>query len=129
MYTRVLTTQDLPRVAYYGYLGLYIVAYILDDSMGLVVAVVTLSRTRLQERGGRWLELVSGAVMLRSASRWCSGQRGCSGPARASVARATRWTGFAVTISFGPCPLMPERRMNPPRPPPTPGAAIAAEAA
>jgi hypothetical protein len=31
------------------------------------VAVATLSRTRLQERGGRILELVSGAVMAALA--------------------------------------------------------------
>ena len=30
----------------------------------LLIAIVTLSRHRLQERGGRWLKLVSGVVML-----------------------------------------------------------------
>lgn len=64
MYTHILTLQQLPWWAYYGYLGLYNVAYMLDDSLMLVIAVVTLSRSKLQEAGGRWLKLVSGVVML-----------------------------------------------------------------
>jgi uncharacterized membrane protein HdeD (DUF308 family) len=35
-----------------------------DDSLMLVLAVVTLSRRKLQEKGGRWLNLTSGAVIL-----------------------------------------------------------------
>jgi uncharacterized membrane protein HdeD (DUF308 family) len=36
----------------------------LDDSVMLVIAVITLSRRKLQEAAGRWLKLVSGVVML-----------------------------------------------------------------
>jgi arginine exporter protein ArgO len=36
----------------------------LDDLIVLGIGVVMLSRHRLQERMGRWLELVSGAVMV-----------------------------------------------------------------
>jgi threonine/homoserine/homoserine lactone efflux protein len=36
----------------------------LDDSLMLLLAVVTLGRRKLQEHQGRWLKLVSGAVML-----------------------------------------------------------------
>lgn len=64
VYTQILTLQQLPWWAYYGYLGLYNVAYILDDSVLLVIAVVTLGRHKLQEREGRWLKLLSGLVML-----------------------------------------------------------------
>jgi arginine exporter protein ArgO len=63
VYTHVLGTQDLPRAAYYGYLLLYVAAYVLDDSLMLALVTITLTRTRLQERAGRWLKLVSGAVM------------------------------------------------------------------
>lgn len=49
---------------YYGYLALYNVAYVLDDGLMLSLAIVTLSRLKLQERAGRWLKLVSGGVML-----------------------------------------------------------------
>jgi threonine/homoserine/homoserine lactone efflux protein len=43
---------------------LYNLAYILDDSLMVIIAVVTLSRRKLQERAGRWLKLAGGAVML-----------------------------------------------------------------
>ncbi|MBM2804252.1 MAG: conserved rane protein of unknown function, contains Thioredoxin-like region [Deltaproteobacteria bacterium] len=64
IYTRVLTMYSLPTPAYYAYLGLYNLAYMADDSLMLAVAVVTLSHEKLQERGARWLKLVSGVVML-----------------------------------------------------------------
>jgi hypothetical protein len=64
VYTRILTLQRLPWWAYYGYLGLYNLAYMLDDSLMLMLAVVTLGRHKLQETHGRWLKLVSGVVML-----------------------------------------------------------------
>jgi uncharacterized membrane protein HdeD (DUF308 family) len=43
---------------------LYNLAYIADDGLMLAVAVVTLSREKLQEKGARWLKLTSGVVML-----------------------------------------------------------------
>jgi uncharacterized membrane protein HdeD (DUF308 family) len=64
VYTGVLARHDLSGFAHYAYLALYQVCYMLDDSLMLLVAVVTLSRRRLQERQGRWLKLVSGTVML-----------------------------------------------------------------
>ncbi|MBI4522277.1 MAG: NrdH-redoxin [Deltaproteobacteria bacterium] len=64
IYTRVLTLYSLPTWSYYGYLALYNVAYIADDSLVLTIAVVTLSRHKLQEKGGRWLKLLGGAIML-----------------------------------------------------------------
>lgn len=64
LYTQILTMQQLPAWEYYGYLVLYNLAYVLDDSLMLAIAVVTLSRRKLQERAGRWLKLTGGAVML-----------------------------------------------------------------
>jgi uncharacterized membrane protein HdeD (DUF308 family) len=63
VYTHVLTLRKLPWWAYYGYLGLYNLAYMLDDTILLLIGVVTLSRHKLQEREGRWLKLRSGIVM------------------------------------------------------------------
>lgn len=62
-YTRILTSRDLIWWQYYGYLALYNLAYIADDSLMVAIAVVTLSRHKLQVREGRWLKLLSGAVM------------------------------------------------------------------
>ena len=39
-------------------------AYVFDDALMVTIAVVTLGQHRLQERGGRWLKLLSGAVIL-----------------------------------------------------------------
>jgi glutaredoxin len=63
-YTQILTLRQLPWWEYYGYLALYNIAYIFDDSVMVTIAVITLGRRKLQEREGRWLKLVSGLVML-----------------------------------------------------------------
>lgn len=64
VYTQVLGAQGLSRPAYYAYLLLYVVAYVADDLLVLGVATVTLSRTTLQQGGGRGLKLVSGVVIV-----------------------------------------------------------------
>jgi len=64
MFTQVLSQQGLTNWGYYGYLGLYNLAYIADDAVMVTIAVVTLSHHKLQEREGRWLKLLSGIVML-----------------------------------------------------------------
>lgn len=64
LYTQILTLQQFPTWKNYLYLGLYNLAYMFDDSVMLTIAVVTLSHRKMQEREGRWLKLISGAVML-----------------------------------------------------------------
>ncbi|QDV44321.1 hypothetical protein Enr13x_41860 [Stieleria neptunia] len=64
LYTQVLTIQDYPAWKNYAFLAVYIVAYMLDDTLLVTVVVVTLSHRKLQEREGRWLKLLSGAVIL-----------------------------------------------------------------
>lgn len=64
LYTHLLTMQQLPMWEYYGYLGLYNLAYILDDSLMVTIAVITLSRKKLSYDAGRWLKLIGGTVML-----------------------------------------------------------------
>jgi glutaredoxin len=64
LFTRILTLRELEPGTYYGYLLLYIAAYMLDDIIILTIGVVMLSRHRLQEREGRVLKLVSGLVMI-----------------------------------------------------------------
>ena len=64
IYTHILSARNYPSWVNYSYIGLYILAYMFDDSVLLIVVVATLSRRRLQEKEGRWLKLVSGAVIL-----------------------------------------------------------------
>jgi glutaredoxin len=67
VYTHILASRALPAWKRYGYLALYNAAYVLDDAVMVTIAVVTLSRRRLQERGGRILKGLSGAIMLALA--------------------------------------------------------------
>lgn len=64
LYTKVLTMQRYSIWGEYGYLFLYILAYVFDDSIMVGIAVVTLGRHKLQERGGRYLKLISGIAIL-----------------------------------------------------------------
>ena len=64
IYTAVLAQQGLSPLAHYAYLGLYIVGYIADDALMVAIAVTALGSRKLTERGGQWLKLLSGAVML-----------------------------------------------------------------
>ncbi|MBS1191539.1 MAG: glutaredoxin [Rhodocyclaceae bacterium] len=64
IYTAVLTQQHLSPLAHYGYLGLYIVGYIADDTLMVALAVAALNSWKLTEAAGRRLKLLSGAVML-----------------------------------------------------------------
>jgi glutaredoxin len=64
IYTAVLTQHHLGPAAHYAYLGLYIAGYIADDTLMVTIAVIALGARKLTEDTGRWLKLVSGAVML-----------------------------------------------------------------
>ena len=64
LYTEVLASYELPIWKNYAYVGLYILAYMLDDALMVTVVVVTLSKRKLQEGEGRWLKLLSGVVIL-----------------------------------------------------------------
>jgi uncharacterized membrane protein HdeD (DUF308 family) len=64
LYSQVLSLQNYPAWKNYAYLGLYIIAYMFDDSLMVAVVVVTLGKNKLQETQGRWLKLISGLVIL-----------------------------------------------------------------
>ncbi len=63
LYSEILTLQGYPPWKNYAYLGLYNLAYMLDDLVMVSVVVITLGRHKLQERGGRWLKLLSGVAI------------------------------------------------------------------
>lgn len=64
LYTQILVQQGTSPAQRYAYLALYDLAYMFDDSIMVAIAVVTLGKRKLQERGGRWLKLLSGTVIL-----------------------------------------------------------------
>ena len=63
LYTEILAMQNLAPWQNYAYLALYNVAYMFDDSIMAGVVITTLGKRKLQENQGRWLKLVSGAVI------------------------------------------------------------------
>jgi thiol-disulfide isomerase/thioredoxin len=64
LYTNVLMQQGYSSGVRYAYLALYIVAYMVDDSIMVGIVTLTLSRKKMQETHGRWLKLVSGTAIL-----------------------------------------------------------------
>lgn len=64
LYTEILTMQGFPTWKNYAYLGLYNLAYMLDDAFMVTCVIVTLGRHKMQENEGRWLKLISGTAIL-----------------------------------------------------------------
>jgi hypothetical protein len=64
VFTRILTLNGLSTPAYYGYLVLYNLIYILPLLAIVLVFTFTLGARKLTERQGRVLKLLSGLMML-----------------------------------------------------------------
>ena len=64
LFTQILAAHGLSWWEHHAYMLLYIAAYMLDDSVMLALAVITLSHRKVQEGAGRVLKLVSGAMMI-----------------------------------------------------------------
>jgi hypothetical protein len=64
VFTRILTLSELSTPAYYSYLALYNLVYVLPLLAIVVVFVVTLGARKLKEEEGRMLKLLSGLMML-----------------------------------------------------------------
>lgn len=64
VFTRILTLNNLTTAAYYAYLVLYNVVYVIPLAIIVIVFTVTLGKKKLTEWQGRMLKLVSGVMML-----------------------------------------------------------------
>jgi len=64
IYTAVLAQQGVSTAGHYAYLALYILAYMADDALMVVIAVIALGSNKMTETTGRWLKLLSGSVMV-----------------------------------------------------------------
>ena len=64
VFTRVLTFADLATPAYYAYLALYNLVYVLPMLAIVAAFVVTLGARRLTEAEGRILKLLSSGLMM-----------------------------------------------------------------
>ena len=64
VFTRVLTLSDLPTVAYYGYIGLYVAVYVLPMIALVAAFAITLGTRGLSIVEARRLKLLSGLLMI-----------------------------------------------------------------
>lgn len=67
VWTNILAAHEVAGLTFIGLLLLYMLVYQLDELLIFGAAVVTLRATKLQERHGRILKLVSGVLMLTLA--------------------------------------------------------------
>ncbi len=61
----ILTSRQLTTPQYYWDPGLSTVASLFDAGLLVPLALITPGRHRWEEQAGRWLNLLSGAVMIR----------------------------------------------------------------
>ncbi|OGW60391.1 MAG: hypothetical protein A2V83_11955 [Nitrospirae bacterium RBG_16_64_22] len=64
VFTRALTLHNLSASAYYGYLALYNVVYVIPLGVIVLLFTATLGSRKLKENEGRRLKLLSGLMML-----------------------------------------------------------------
>ena len=64
IYTQILSLSELNTWQYYGYLGLYILVFMLDDLFIFFTAMFTLQATGIQSRYSRFSHLVGGILMF-----------------------------------------------------------------
>lgn len=67
LWTSIVTDREVSAVGFGLLLALYMVVYQLDELVIFTVAVATMRMTKLQERQGRLLKLLSGMMMLSLA--------------------------------------------------------------
>lgn len=64
VFTRIITLQNLPTAAYYGWLLLYNVVYVIPLILVVIVFTVTLGSHTVSKTEARTLKLLSGLLML-----------------------------------------------------------------
>ncbi len=64
LFTQVLSLNALSQVEYLGYIGLYMLMFILDDTIVFIIAMKTSELTGLSTKYGRFAHLVGGVLMV-----------------------------------------------------------------
>lgn len=63
-YTKLLSTYELSKLSYHGYLLVYILFYMLDDLLIFLAAVITLRITKIGDKYLGLVKVISGVVLL-----------------------------------------------------------------
>ncbi len=64
IYTKILTMSDLSTAAYYGYIGMYVLFYMIDDLIIFAIAITTMSMLGFTGKYSKYMRLVGGLLML-----------------------------------------------------------------
>ncbi len=64
VYTQILALNELPVAAYYAYLALYVLVFLIDDAAIFATAMIALKVTGLTGAYTRYSHLIGGAVLL-----------------------------------------------------------------
>ncbi|MGD9909921.1 MAG: hypothetical protein AB7U79_04850 [Candidatus Izemoplasmatales bacterium] len=64
LYTQILAYNHLPMASYYGYIGLYILFFLIDDIVVFVIAMITFEATGISNKYSRISTVVGAIIML-----------------------------------------------------------------
>ena len=64
IFTRILTLNELSTAAYYGYIGMYVLFYMIDDFIIFAVAITTMSMLGFTGKYSKYMRLIGGILML-----------------------------------------------------------------
>jgi len=64
VFTKILTSFELPTISYYFYLLVYIIFYMIDDFLIFLIAVLTLRITKASEKYLKFIKVISGLLLL-----------------------------------------------------------------
>jgi thiol-disulfide isomerase/thioredoxin len=67
LWAQILAGYEISQTGLYAYLALYLLVYLLDEIIVLLIVVITLRRQIMDESKGRVLKLVSGSLMASLA--------------------------------------------------------------
>jgi hypothetical protein len=67
VWTGIVASKGVSTEYFWGLLGLYLAVYLLDELIVFGSVVVTMKRSRLEEKHGRILKLIGGMIMLALA--------------------------------------------------------------
>lgn len=67
VWTNIIAQNSIHGASYYFYLFLYMIIYLMDEILILIIATLTMKISRFEEKHGRVLKLIGGVIMLSLA--------------------------------------------------------------
>lgn len=64
LYTQILAYNDLSNAAYFGYVSVYVLFFLLDDLIIFTIAMISLKVTGISNRYSKYSHLIGGIIMI-----------------------------------------------------------------